>query len=79
MQNFKLNETEILSNQDWTFPTNVAYGPGRLKEIGKIGNNLDIKNNFIVTDKVSPKVPLMINLTSYITGSNIKSDYILDI
>ena len=36
MQNFKLNETEILSNQDWTFPTNVAYGPGRLKEIGKI-------------------------------------------
>ena len=29
MQNFKLNETEILSNQDWTFPTNTAYGPGR--------------------------------------------------
>ena len=34
MQNFKLNETEILSNQDWTFPTNTAYGPGRFKEIG---------------------------------------------
>ena len=34
MQNFKLNETHILSNQDWTFPTNIAYGPGRFKEIG---------------------------------------------
>ena len=36
MQSFKLNETDILSNQDWTFPTNIAYGPGRLKEIGGI-------------------------------------------
>ena len=36
MQNFKLNEQDILTNQDWTFPTNIAYGPGRLKEIGKI-------------------------------------------
>ena len=41
MQSFKLNETDILSNQDWTFPTNIAYGPGRLKEIGGICNNLD--------------------------------------
>ena len=30
MSNFKLNESDILSNQDWTFPTNIAYGPGRL-------------------------------------------------
>ena len=39
MSNFKLNESDILSNQDWTFPTNIAYGPGRLKEIGTICNN----------------------------------------
>ena len=45
MQSFKLNETDILSNQDWTFPTNIAYGPGRLKEIGGICNNLDIKES----------------------------------
>ena len=44
MSNFKLNESDILSNQDWTFPTNIAYGPGRLKEIGTICNNLNIKN-----------------------------------
>ena len=62
MKSFKLNETDILSNQDWTFPTNIAYGPGRLKEIGSICNNLDIKNPLIVTDKGSPKLPFIINL-----------------
>ena len=36
MQSFKLNEADILSNQDWMFPTNIAYGPGRLKEIVEI-------------------------------------------
>ena len=62
MQNFKLNETEILSNQDWTFPTNVAYGPGRIKEIGSICNKLDIKNPLIVTDKGSPKLSFISNI-----------------
>ena len=35
MKNFKLNESDILSNQDWTFPTDTIYGPGRFKEIGQ--------------------------------------------
>ena len=71
MQNFKLNESDILSNQDWTFPTNVAYGPGRLKEIGTICNNLNIKNPLIVTDKGSPKLPFIINLQNLIKYSKI--------
>ena len=79
MQSFKLNETDILSNQDWTFPTNIAYGPGRLKEIGSICNNLDIKNPLIVTDKGSPKLPFILNLQSYLNSSNIKSDLFFDI
>ena len=79
MSNFKLNESYILSNQDWTFPTNIAYGPGRLKEIGKICNNLDIKNPLIVTDKGSPKLPFVKNLQSYLANSNVKSDLFFDI
>ena len=74
MQNFKLNESDILSNQDWTFPTNIAYGPGRLKEIGGICNNLDIKNPLIVTDKGSTKLPFIINLQNYLKSSDVKSD-----
>ena len=79
MQNFKLNETDILSNQDWTFPTNISYGPGRLKEIGNICNNLDIKNPLIVTDKGSPKLPFITNLQSYLAKSNVKSNLFFDI
>ena len=69
MQNFKLNEKEILTNQDWTFPTNIAYGPGRLREIGSICKNLDIKNPLIVTDKGSNKLPFVINLQNYLNSS----------
>ena len=79
MSNFKLNESDILSNQDWTFPTNIAYGPGRLKEIGPICNNLNIKNPLIVTDKGSPKLPFISNLQSYLSNSNVKSDLFFDI
>ena len=79
MSNFKLNESDILSNQDWTFPTNITYGPGRLKEIGSICNNLHIKNPLIVTDKGSPKLPFIKNLQSYLASSNVKSDLFFNI
>ena len=46
MQNFKLNEEFLLNNQDWTFPTFTAYGPGRFKEIGNFCKNFKINNGF---------------------------------
>ena len=39
MKNFKLNESDILSNQNWDFPTDTIYGPGRIKEIGQLCQN----------------------------------------
>ena len=56
-----------------------AYGPGRLKEIGGICNNLDIKNPLIVTDKGSTKLPFIINLQNYLKSSDVKSDLFFDI
>ena len=44
MQNFKLNKTDLLGAQDWTFPTFTAYGPGRFKEIGNFCKNFNIQN-----------------------------------
>ena len=79
MSNFKLNESDILSNQDWTFPTNIAYGPGRLKEIGTICKNFEIKNPLIVTDKGSPKLSFIKNLQNYLANANVKSDLFYDI
>ena len=72
MQNFKLNETEILSNQDWTFPTNTAYGPGRFKEIGDHCKKFGIRNPLIVTDNGSTKLPFIKELKDLLIKANIK-------
>ena len=79
MSNFKLNESDILSNQDWTFPTNTAYGPGRFKEIGIHCNKFGIKNPLIVTDNGSAKLPFVKELKELLLKSNIKSDLFFDI
>ena len=79
MQNFKLNETEILSNQDWTFPTNTAYGPGRFKEIGDQCNKFGIRNPLIVTDNGSAKLPFINELKELLLKANIKSDLFSEI
>ena len=55
MQNFKLNEDFLLNNQDWTFPTLTAYGPGRFKEIGKFCNNFKINNACLLYTSPSPR------------------------
>ena len=73
MQSFKLNETDILSNQDWTFPTFTAYGPGRFKEIGKFCNNFNITNALIVTDSGSINLPFINDLSNYLSDAKVKS------
>ena len=74
MQNFKLNDTYLLSNQDWTFPTFTAYGPGRFKEIGKFCKNFNIQNVLIVTDSGSINLPFISDLQNLLSDSKIKSD-----
>ena len=40
---FNMSVTDMLEPQDWGFPIPIAYGPGRLKEIGKNCENLNVK------------------------------------
>ena len=79
MKNFKLNEKDILSNQDWTFPTTTYYGPGRLNEIGKFCEEFDIKNPLIVTDSGSKDLPFIKKLIALLSKNNIKSDLFYNI
>ena len=74
MKNFKLNEKDILSNQDWTFPTTTYYGPGRFNEIAKFCEEFDIKNPLIVTDSGSKDLPFIKKLIALLSKNNIKSD-----
>ena len=74
MKNFKLNEQDLLSNQDWTFPTFTAYGPGRFKEIGKFCKNFKITNPLIVIDSGSTKLPFINDLQNLLSDAKIKSE-----
>ena len=74
MKNFKLNESDILFNQDWTFPTTTFYGPGRFNEIGNLCQDFDITNPLIVTDSGSKDLPFIKKLETLLSKNNIKSN-----
>ena len=72
MSHFK--STEILQSQDWTFPVPIAYGPGRLLEIGKRCQKLGIKNALIVTDSGSIGLPFIDQLKNYLSEADVAFD-----
>ena len=36
---------------NWSYPTNIKFGPGRIQELGEVCLALNIKNPLLVTDK----------------------------
>ena len=58
-----------ISNQNWSFPTSIRYGPGRIKELSQICQNKRIERPFIVTDKGSSNLKLIEELLA-----NLKKD-----
>lgn len=55
-------DQNILDAQDWSFPVPIAYGPGRLDEIGKRCRGLQIARPLIVTDRASVDLPFVAQL-----------------
>ena len=79
MRNFELDSSEILQPQDWAFPIPISYGPGRLSEIVKFCESLEIKNPLIVTDRGSKELPFIEKLKRFLIESNIGSDLFFEI
>jgi len=50
------------SHQNWSFPTSIRYGHGRIKELSQICHSKRIKRPFIVTDKGSANLKLIEDL-----------------
>jgi len=75
----QINSSEILKSQDWTFPIPIAYGPGRINEISKICQSLNINKPLIVTDKSSQDLPFIADLISLLNKGNIKSGIFTEI
>ena len=54
------NDDFLDQNIDWESPIPIAYGPGRLSEIGLFCEQFQISNPLIITDEGSKTFPLLI-------------------
>lgn len=68
-----MTAADILEPQDWTFPIPIAYGPGRLSEIGQRCAALGLSNPLIVTDKGSRDLPFISQLQTYLGQAGLSS------
>ena len=75
----QLNATEILKSHDWTFPIPIAYGPGRINEISKICQSLNINNPLIVTDKSSQDLTFISQLIDLLKKAGLTSGIFAEI
>ena len=68
-----MTDADILEPQDWTFPIPIAYGPGRLGEIGQHCAALGLRNPLIVTDKGSRDLPFISRLQRGLSDAGVSA------
>lgn len=66
-------DAKMLGTHDWGFPVPIAYGPGRLAEIGARCVDLGIHNPLIVTDRGSRDLPFIARLQSLLMNARLKT------
>ncbi len=71
--------SDLLVPKDWTFPVPIAYGPGRLSEIGSRCKDMHLRNPLIVTDRGSLGLPFMSDLQRFLTGAELDCAIFSDI
>lgn len=59
-------DTGILAAQDWSFPVPIAYGPGRLREIGAFCRRAGMARPLVVTDRGSAGLPFVADLMGHL-------------
>lgn len=64
----------FLEPQDWSFPVPIAYGPGRLAEIGSIAARAGMTHPLIVTDAGSAALPFIAMLRQHLYAAGLSSD-----
>ena len=68
-----MTDDDILEPQAWSFPIPIAYGPGRLSEIGQRCAAMGLLNPLIVTDKGSRDLPFISKLHSYLADAGLST------
>ena len=67
------SDADILVPQDWSFPVPIAYGPGRLAEIGRRCVAMGLRNPLIVTDSGSRDLPFIDRLGRVLAEAGLAS------
>lgn len=65
----EINGSSLLGAQDWTFPVPIAYGPGRIAEIGSLAAKAAIERPLIVTDRGSRGLPFVAALERHLSDA----------
>ncbi|NBS02987.1 MAG: iron-containing alcohol dehydrogenase [Rhizobiales bacterium] len=73
------DDLTMIASHDWGFPVPIAYGLGRLAEIGQHCIGLGIDNPMIVTDSGSRDLPFIGRLQSYLHDAGLTSSLFSDI
>ena len=68
-----MNDQSILSAHDWNFPVPIAYGPGRLAEMGQRCVGLGVRNPLIVTDRGSRELVFIARLVDVLSEAGLRS------
>ena len=66
-------DQSMLLSHDWIFPVPIAYGPGRLAEIGQKCVALGVRNPLIVTDRGSRELTFISRLVDNLSGAGLAS------
>ena len=74
-----VGQTDLLMPCDWTFPVPIAYGPGRLSEIGSQCQALEVVNPLIVTDRGSRELPFVFELQRHLSEAGVRSQVFSDV
>ena len=68
-----MNDQSMLSAHDWNFPIPIAYGPGRLAEMGQRCVALGVRNPLIVTDRGSRELVFIARLVDVLSEAGLRS------
>lgn len=74
-----MNDADILQPQDWTFPVPIAYGPGRVSEIGQRCRAMGLTRPLIVTDRGSAALPFVAQVRDHLENAGLSSAVYSDI
>ncbi len=68
----KLDTHKLCGAHDWTFPVPIAYGPGRLTELGIHCKRLNIFRPLLITDRGSASLPFVLRALSILRNAGLK-------